>query len=309
VRLKKLRRRSGGVIDRRGQTGPSLGGIGFPRSSGGGFPFPMGAGGLSIGTIILLVVVIGAFMLCGGGGSLFGDALAPFGDAGTVQPNPNETQVDPQDPTGQFVDAVMDDVQTTWIDLFEGAGKRYEPTAVVLFKDSTPSACGVASQRTGPFYCPADNLVYLDTSFFQELERQFGASGDFAEAYVIAHEVAHHVQTLLGVNAEVQRQSREDPSLANELSVRLELQADCFAGVWGRAAQEEGILQPGDVEEGLNAASAIGDDRIQEATTGRVNPESFTHGTAQQRADWLRTGIQIGNPDACDTFSLPYDEL
>ncbi|HEU4526497.1 MAG TPA: neutral zinc metallopeptidase [Actinomycetota bacterium] len=307
MRLKKLRRRSGGVIDRRGQAGPSLGGIGFPRSSGGGFP--MGAGGLSIGTIVLLVVVVGAFMLCGGGGSMFGDALAPFGDAGTVQPNPNEAQVDPQDPTGEFVDGVMDDVQTTWIDLFERAGQRYEPTAVVLFQGSTESACGVASQRTGPFYCPADKRVYLDTSFFQELERQFGASGDFAEAYVIAHEVAHHVQTLLGINAEVQGQSREDPSIANELSVRLELQADCFAGVWGRAAQAEGILQPGDVEEGLNAASAIGDDRIQEATTGRVNPESFTHGTAEQRAAWLRTGIQVGNPDACDTFDVPYDEL
>ncbi len=307
MRLKKLRRRSGGVIDRRGQAGPSLGGIGFPRSSGGGFP--MGAGGLSIGTIVLLVVVIGTFMLCGGSGNMFGDALAPFGDAGAVQPNPNEAQVDPQDPTGEFVDAVMDDVQTTWIDLFERAGQRYEPTAVVLFQDSTQSACGVASQRTGPFYCPADKRVYLDTSFFRELERQFGATGDFAEAYVIAHEVAHHVQTLLGINAEVQGQSREDPSIANELSVRLELQADCFAGGWGRAAQAEGILQRGDIEEGLNAAAAIGDDRIQEATTGRVNPENFTHGTAEQRADWLGTGFQIGNPDACDTFGVPYDEL
>ena len=297
------------MIDRRGEAGPSMGGIGFPRSSGGGFPIPMGAGGLSIGTIVLLVIVVGAFMLCNGGGSLFGDALAPFGDAGTVEANPNEAQVDPQDPTGQFVDAVMDDVQTTWIDLFDRSGQTYEPTAVVLFSDTTQSGCGVASQRTGPFYCPADNLVYLDTSFFKELERQFGASGDFAEAYVIAHEVGHHVQTLLGINAEVQKRSREDHTLANELSVRLELQADCFAGVWGRAAQAAGILEPGDVEEGLNAASAIGDDRIQEATTGRVDPESFTHGTAEQRAHWLGTGIQIGNPDACDTFGVPYDEL
>jgi predicted metalloprotease len=269
----------------------------------------MGAGGLSIGTIVLLVIVVGAFMLCNGGGSLFGDALAPFGDAGTVGANPDEAQVDPQDPTGQFVDAVMDDVQTTWIDLFERSGQTYEPTAVVLFSGTTQSACGVASQRTGPFYCPADNMVYLDASFFKELERQFGASGDFAEAYVIAHEVGHHVQTLLGINAEVQKQSREDRSVANELSVRLELQADCFAGVWGRAAQAAGILEPGDVEEGLNAASAIGDDRIQEATTGRVDPESFTHGTAEQRAHWLGTGIQIGNPDTCDTFGVAYDEL
>jgi len=310
VRFNKLRRRSGGIIDRRGQTGPGgLGGLSFPRSSGGGLPFPTGAGGLSIGTVILLLVVVGAFWLCGGQGSPLGDALSPFGDAGTVGAGSNEPQVDPEDPMGAFVDAVTDDVQVTWIDLFERAGKTYEPTSVVLFTGSTPSECGVASQATGPFYCPADRLVYLDTSFFKELEKRFGAPGDFAEAYVIAHEIAHHVQTLLGINAEVQRQARDDPSLANELSVRFELQADCFAGVWGRAAQAAGILQPGDVEEGLRAASAIGDDRIQESTGGRINPETFTHGTSEQRSTWLRTGIQVGNPDACDTFGIPHGEL
>jgi hypothetical protein len=305
MRFKKLRRREGGIVDRRGRSSGGLGGI----SGGGGLPFPVGAGGLSLGSLILLVVVIGAFWLCGGGGSPFGDALSPFQDAGTVDAGSNEPQVDPEDPTGAFVDAVLDDVQVTWIDLFERAGKTYQPTSVVLFTGSTRSACGTASQATGPFYCPADRLVYLDTSFFKELERRFGAPGDFAQAYVIAHEVAHHVQTLLGINAEVQRRSREDPSQANELSVRLELQADCFAGVWGRAAQAAGILEPGDIEEGLTAASAIGDDRIMESTGGRIDPESFTHGTAEQRATWLRTGIQVGNPDACDTFSVPYDEL
>jgi hypothetical protein len=308
MRFKKLRRREGGIVDRRGQSSGGLGGLSFPGGSGGGFPFPIGAGGLSIGTIVLLVVVIGAFWLCGGENP-FGDALSPFQDAGTVGAGSNEPQVDPDDPTGAFVDAVLDDVQITWIDLFERAGRTYEPTSVVLFTGSTQSACGMASQATGPFYCPADRLVYLDTSFFRELERRFGAPGDFAQAYVIAHEVSHHVQTLLGINAEVQQRSREDPSQANELSVRLELQADCFAGVWGRAAQAAGILEPGDIEEGLNAASAIGDDRIMESTGGRIDPESFTHGTAEQRAMWLRTGIQVGNPDACDTFSVPYDEL
>jgi predicted metalloprotease len=309
VKLTKLRRRGGGVIDRRGESSGGLGGLGFPSTGGGGFPFPIGAGGLSIGTIVLLVVVIGAFWLCGGGGSPLGDALSPFGDAGTVGASRNDTQVDPQDTVGAFVDAVGDDVQVTWTDLFERAGKTYEPTSIVLFTGSTQSACGTASRATGPFYCPADRLVYLDTSFFKELEQRFGAPGDFAEAYVIAHEIAHHVQTLLGINAQVQRQTRDDPSLANELSVRLELQADCFAGVWGRAAQAAGILEPGDIEEGLNAASAIGDDRIMESTGGRIDPESFTHGTSEQRATWLRTGIQLGNPDACDTFSPAYGDL
>ena len=308
VKLKKLRRRPGGVIDRRGQAGPSsFGGFGFP-SSGGRLPIPVG--GMSIGAIVVILLVIGGIWLFSSGGEgPLGQALDPFGNAGQVGPGASETQVDPEDPTGQFVDAVLDDVQFVWNDLFERSGQTYEPTAVVLFAGRTQSGCGVASEATGPFYCPADRLMYLDTSFFKELERQFGAPGDFAQAYVIAHEVAHHVQTLLGIDSEVRQQSRDDPSLANELSVRLELQADCFAGVWARSAQGAGILQAGDVEEGLRAASAIGDDRIQEATEGRVDPESFTHGTSEQRSTWLRTGIQVGNPDACDTFSVPYDEL
>ena len=308
MRFRKLRRREGGIVDRRGQPSGGLGGFRIPTSSARGFPFPVGAGGLSISTLILLVLVVGAFWLCGGENPL-GDALSPFRDAGTVGAGGDEPQVDPEDPTGAFVDAVLDDVQVTWIDLFERAGETYEPTSVVLFTGSTQGPCGVASQATGPFYCPADRRIYLDTSFFRELERRFGAPGDFAQAYVIAHEVAHHVQTLLGINAEVQERSRDDPSQANELSVRLELQADCFAGVWGRAAQAAGILEPGDIEEGLNAASAIGDDRIMESTGGRIDPESFTHGTAEERATWLRTGIQVGNPDACDTFSPAYDDL
>jgi uncharacterized protein len=306
MKLNRLRRRSGGVIDRRDQAGPST--LGGGLSSGRSFPIPIG-GGLSIGTVILLLVVLGGFWLFSGGGGPLGDALAPFQDAGTAPAGDPGPQVDPQDPTGQFVDAVLDDVQVAWADLFERSGLTYEPTSVVLFTGTTQSGCGVASESTGPFYCPADRLVYLDTSFFKELERRFGAPGDFAQAYVIAHEVGHHVQTLLGINAEVQRQAREDPSLANELSVRQELQADCFAGVWGRSAQAAGILEPGDVEEGMQAASAIGDDRIQSSTGGRIDPESFTHGTSEQRSTWLRTGIQVGNPDACDTFSIAYGDL
>jgi len=259
--------------------------------------------------IVLAVLILPRCLASGGLGDIIGGSLDGFGGAGPAQPVPTGPGVDPTDPTGAFVDAVADDVQFVWDDVFSRAGKTYEATKVVLFTGSTSSACGQASAATGPFYCPADRLVYLDTSFFRELEQRFGASGDFAEAYVIAHEIGHHVQTLLGINGRVQRQSQDDPSLANELSVRLELQADCFAGVWGRSAQAAGILEPGDVEEGLDAASAIGDDRIQGSTSGRIDPESFTHGTSEQRRTWLRTGIQVGNPDACDTFSIPYDEL
>jgi hypothetical protein len=290
---------------------------GFPSGGGGGgFPsgggFPVGRGGIGIGAILLVVLavlVLPRLLGSGGLGDVVGGSLDGFGDAGPAQPAPTGPGVDPTDPTGAFVDAVADDVQFVWDDIFARAGETYEPTKVVLFSGTTSSACGQASAATGPFYCPADRLVYLDASFFRELEDRFGASGDFAEAYVIAHEIGHHVQTLLGINGRVQQRSRDDPSLANELSVRLELQADCFAGVWGRSAQAAGILEPGDVEEGLNAASAIGDDRIQASVNGRIDPESFTHGTSEQRRTWLRTGIQVGNPDACDTFSIPYDEL
>lgn len=297
MKLRRMRRRPGGVIDRRG-AGSSAGFGGLPLSLGGG---------LSAGGLLVVLLVVGAMCVLGGDSPL-GDVLDPFGDAGTVGAA-SGPQPDPDDPTGKFVDSVTDDIQTAWTDLFERAGLTYEPTSVVLFTGQTQTACGVGSSSTGPFYCPADRLVYLDASFFRALEREFGVQGDFAEAYVIAHEIGHHVQTLLGIEANVRRQMREEPALQNELSVRLELQADCFAGVWARSAQSVGILQPGDLEEGQNASSAIGDDAIQEATEGRVNPESFTHGTSEQRAAWLRTGVQVGNPDACDTFAVGYDEL
>jgi predicted metalloprotease len=205
-----------------------------------------------------------------------------------------------------FVDAVMGDVQSTWSAVLP---REYKPTRVVLFRDAINSACGMAESATGPFYCPQDGLVYLDLGFFQELSARFGAPGDFARAYVIAHEVGHHVQRLTGIERQVRAAQMRDPSAVNPLSVRLELQADCFAGVWGHVASQPGRaakgqveLESGDVEEGLRAAAAIGDDRLQRMSTGRVMPDRFTHGTSEQRVEWFRRGLTSGSPEACDTF-------
>ncbi|MET0662343.1 MAG: neutral zinc metallopeptidase [Ilumatobacteraceae bacterium] len=293
MKWRRLRRRSGGVIDRRGES--------FPSGSGGrrlgGFPIPVGGG---VGGVILLLVIFFAFQFCAGGGfdipgtpELGGANEAPQGESGPgVEGTPAEV-----------VDAVVDDIQTMWDeDIFRPAGRTYRDTSVVLFTDRTDSGCGAASAATGPFYCPSDGLVYLDMGFFRELDRRFGAPGDFAQAYVLAHEIGHHVQTLLGTNDAVQRESRENPSERNELSVRLELQADCYAGVWAASVYARGVLESGDIDEGLTAAAAVGDDRIQQQTQGRIDPESFTHGTSEQRATWFRTGFESGDPDACDTF-------
>jgi predicted metalloprotease len=205
-----------------------------------------------------------------------------------------------------FVDAVMRDVQSTWSMVLP---REYKSTRVVLFRDAINSACGNAESATGPFYCPQDGLVYLDLGFFQELSARFGAPGDFARAYVIAHEVGHHVQRLTGIERQVRAAQMRDPSTVNPLSVRLELQADCFAGVWGHVASQPGRaangqveLETGDVEEGLRAAAAIGDDRLQRMSTGRVMPDRFTHGTSEQRVEWFRRGLTSGSPEACDTF-------
>jgi predicted metalloprotease len=204
------------------------------------------------------------------------------------------------------VDAVARDVQDSWR---ERLGARYQPTKIVLFRDQIQSACGFAQSATGPFYCPNDRKVYLDLGFFDELQRRFGAPGDFAQAYVLAHEIGHHVQTLTGTEAQVRQLQRADPSSANAESVRLELQADCYAGVWGhdaarqgRAAKGEVELDPGDVDEALRAAAAIGDDRLQKLGSGHVMPETFTHGTSEQRVTWFKRGFDAGDPRACDTF-------
>jgi predicted metalloprotease len=260
-----------------------------------------GVGGLGIvGVIVvLLVTLLGG----GGGGFDIGPSLDPFPAA----PDPSGPGVgagpDPDSDLAQFVEFVVDDVEDFWEVSFAGAGRRYERTGLVAFAQGVDTGCGFASSEVGPFYCPLDGDVYLDLSFFRELRDRFGAPGDFAQAYVIAHEFGHHVQSLLGISGQVSQAQRERPDDANELSVRLELQADCLAGVWAHSAYEENQLEEGDLEEGLAAAAGVGDDRIQERATGRVDPDSFTHGTSEQRTRWFLRGFQEGEVAGCDTFS------
>ncbi len=213
------------------------------------------------------------------------------------------------DEQADFVSRVLGDTEDTWTELFSASGRRYDPPRLVLFSNATRSACGMGSAAVGPFYCPGDRQVYIDLSFFHDLDARFGAPGDFARAYVIAHEVGHHVQNLLGITEQVERRAAGlDPSGRNALSVRVELQADCFAGVWGNhAGKERHLLEEGDVEEGLRAAAAIGDDRLQRRAGGTVQPESFTHGSSQQRVEWLRRGLERGDVEACDTFGRAGD--
>jgi len=261
----------------------------------------MKAGGLGIGGLLVLLLLSWAtgvdfLSLVGSGGGPSSDSVGTSGNVATTAEE--EKMVD-------FVGAVMDDTQATWQKLL---GSRYQTTKVRLFRDAIRSACGFAESASGPFYCPGDHYVYLDLGFFDELRRRFGASGDFAEAYVLAHEVGHHVQNLLGIDAQMRRLQSQNPDAANQLSVRLELQADCLAGVWAHATNQVGRgdkglmeLEPGDLEEGLRAAAAIGDDRIQRMSTGHVFPDKFTHGTSEQRVTWLRRGFENGTPDACLT--------
>ena len=258
----------------------------------------MGVGGLGIGGLLLVLLLswftgVDFLSLLGGGAPPPSESV---GTTGGVTASPEEERL------VDMVDAVVGDAQETWRELLGG---RYQETRAVLFRDAIQSACGFAQAATGPFYCPADRKVYLDLGFFDELDRNLGASGDFAQAYVLAHEVGHHVQTVLGVENQVRRRQAASPGDRNELSVRLELQADCFAGVWGHHANNSSgrvQLEDGDVEEGLRAAAAIGDDRLQRMQGGRVAPERFTHGTSEQRAEWLRRGLRSGDPNACETF-------
>jgi predicted metalloprotease len=201
-----------------------------------------------------------------------------------------------------FVSFVLDDVQNTWTREFQQIGREYEHARLVLFTDATRSGCGTADAAAGPFYCPEDRKVYIDLGFYQELKNRFGAPGDFAQAYVLAHEIGHHVQHLLGLTDQVRANQERNPSRANALSVRLELQADCLAGIWARSTSERRLLEQGDVEEALGAASAVGDDRIQRQAGGRVSPETWTHGSARQRAGWFRRGLDSGRIDDCNTF-------
>jgi uncharacterized protein len=260
---------------------------------------PVGLGGGGIGTILIVLLIswftgvnpLSLLQMTGGGPSEAPtESSVPTGSVGN-------------DPQAKFIGAVLGDMEETWTEIFAKSGERYQPPVLVLFNDAVQSACGSASSATGPFYCPADSKVYLDLSFFRELDQNFGAPGDFAQAYVVAHEVGHHIQNVLGVNQQVQRlQQQGSKAQANSLSVRLELQADCYAGVWGHFAARQDMLDQGDVDEGLKAAAAIGDDRLQRQTQGRVVPESFTHGSSEQRAFWLRQGLSSGAIDQCDTF-------
>jgi predicted metalloprotease len=207
-------------------------------------------------------------------------------------------------PLVQFVSFVLDDTQKTWEQVLpQQAGAPYRHARLVLFRNHTQSACGGAESATGPFYCPADEKVYIDLGFYDELKRRFGAPGEFAQAYVLAHEVGHHVQKILGIESKVQQLQRSNPAEANPLSVKTELQADCFAGVWAHSTQQRGLLEAGDVKSALHAAAAVGDDHIQQMTRGRVQPETFTHGSSQQRMDWFDRGLNTGSIAACNTFA------
>lgn len=279
----ELGRESSNVEDRRGTRG------GFSRMGGGRI------GGLGLGGLLVLLAL--GYVLTGDPmGLLGGDAAVPAGPDVTAPGTP------PTDAGGKAASQMLADTEDTWAALFAQANQRYQPPVLVLFSGAVDSACGMNSAAVGPFYCPGDRKVYIDLAFFGELDRRFGAPGDFAQAYVIAHEVGHHVQNLIGVFDQV-RQRRASRADANALSVQQELQADCFAGVWGHYAAKRGVLHPGDVEEGLNAAAAIGDDRIQRKTQGQVSPESWTHGSSEQRVRWFRTGLESGQTAACDTFA------
>ncbi|HUF35251.1 MAG TPA: neutral zinc metallopeptidase [Gemmatimonadales bacterium] len=266
------------------------------RGSGG--RFVRGAGGMGLGTVVILLVLSlifkrDMFQLAGGGGG----AAAPGAPAGApVEATPEEQRL------VELVSFVLDDAQAVWDSVLPAHGARYRPARLVLFRDAIQSACGFAESATGPFYCPADEKVYIDLGFYQELQERFGAPGDFAQAYVLAHEIGHHVQNVLGTEAQVRRARSSRPDVANELSVRLELQADCYAGVWAHSTAQRQLLERGDVEEGLGAAAAVGDDRIQRMGGGRVQPEAFTHGSSEQRMRWFRQGMDSGRPETCDTF-------
>jgi uncharacterized protein len=254
---------------------------------------PLGGG---IGGIVLLLIY----------SALTGTNPIDIVNSGASTEESAPTGVPANDQQAQFISVVLKSTEDVWSRVFSERGARYEPPVLVLFSDATQSACGVGQSAMGPFYCPRDRKVYLDLSFFQELADRFGAPGDFARAYVVAHEVGHHVQTLTGLSDQVAAaREQEGRAGSNALSVRQELQADCYAGVWGHYAARDNLLEPGDAEEGLRAAAAIGDDRLQRESQGRVAPESFTHGSSAQRVEWLKRGLESGRLESCDTFSGP----
>jgi uncharacterized protein len=274
------------IEDRRDEGGSGGGGFGF-----GGMH--IGIGGAIVLLILSFVFKQNFFALLGGGG--------PTGSTGVSQPDPRRTEA--EKPLVQFVSFVLDDTQHNWEEILpQQAGKPYRHAKLVLFRNYTQSGCGSAESATGPFYCPEDEKVYIDLAFYDELKERFGAPGQFAQAYVLAHEVGHHVQKIIGIEGKVHRLQEQNRGQQNALSVRLELQADCFAGVWAHSTQQRGLLESGDVESALGAAAAVGDDRLQKMATGHVSPETFTHGSSQQRTSWFRKGLDSGSMAACNTF-------
>jgi hypothetical protein len=274
---------SGDIEDRRDEGG------------GGGFQFGgmhIGIGGAIVLAILSFVFRTNLFALLGNGG---------VSTTAVSQPNPAQDAA--EKPLVEFVSFVLDDVQKTWTEILpQQTGTQYRHAKLVLFRDATDSGCGNAQSATGPFYCPEDEHVYVDLSFFDELNRRFGAPGQFAQAYVLAHELGHHVQKLTGIEGKVRRLQENNSREVNPLSVKLELQADCFAGIWAHTTQQRGLLEKGDVESALGAAAAVGDDRLQKMSTGHVSPESFTHGTSEQRMHWFNAGLSSGTITACNTF-------
>jgi uncharacterized protein len=271
------------VEDRRGQGGGF--GMGRMGIGGGGF----GGRGLSLGGLLFLLLL----------SFIFGkDFLGLLGGGSPAPSTGSADRVVEERPVVQFVSFVLDDAQNTWRQIFPTLGETYQDARLVLFREGIQSGCGAAGAESGPFYCPADQKAYIDLSFFEELRLRFKAPGDFAQAYVLAHEIGHHVQHLLGLDQKAGGARRN-----NEMSVRLELQADCLAGIWGHSTAQRNILEQGDVEEALNAAAAIGDDRIQKASGRNVNADTFTHGSSRQRVEWFRRGLQTGDFKSCDTFA------
>ncbi|WP_130830986.1 KPN_02809 family neutral zinc metallopeptidase [[Erwinia] mediterraneensis] len=278
------RRESDNVEDRRGQSS----GIG-----GGRIPLPRGKGGI----ILLIIVAVAGY---------YGYDLTPLlTGGGTPAPSSQQRSISPQDDeAAKFTSVILATTEDTWDNLFQQMGKTYAAPKLVMYRGATRTGCGTGQSVMGPFYCPADQTVYIDLSFYDEMKSQLGADGDFAQGYVIAHEVGHHVQKLLGIEPKVrQMQQGASQTQINQLSVKMELQADCFAGVWGRNMEQQNILETGDLQEALNAAQAIGDDKLQQQSQGRVVPDSFTHGTSEQRYSWFKRGFDSGNPGQCDTFS------
>lgn len=293
----KSGRRSQNVEDRRGQRQPRM-------SARGGSPLlrllPMLLGRrFGKWGIVIVVAIMGAQYLGINIPFLSGTSNLSNSQAQTQSISPKQQEL------ADFISVVLGDTEDTWNPLFQQMGKRYQEPTLVLFSASVRSACGMASSAVGPFYCPADQKLYIDLSFYDELKKRHGAPGDFAQAYVVAHEVGHHVQTLLGISQQVrQAQSKTSKAQANQLSVRQELQADCFSGIWAyHANRARKVIEPGDIEEALTAASAIGDDTLQKQAQGYVRPESFTHGSAAQRVRWFKQGLKTGDVKSCDTFS------